>query len=259
EELIAASVVVAHAPRWLDAEMTSAIPQAASKRKIPVALLWERWHEYRSFLVWDDTLANPGNARGDCCDPKDVPYVQLYRKCNAAGVLSKDAHIEKLGGHALSHEFVHRARDYARAITPVISIRLAGVIFPIAAAAALAESLRGLVQLWTRLPDTAKAVILLGALLALLHPASRKWLFELFQRAADILTVAMDVISNVISHMASLHAQSLTAVESNLALTMALTRRPGRLRSAPRIRVREHRRRAHVLSPVVKGAQITRE
>jgi len=233
EELIAATVVVAHAPRWLDTDMASAIPKAASKRKVSEQLLRERWLEYRSLLVWDNSLTSPANTRGACCDPKDVPYVQLYRKRNAMGVLSNDAHIKQLGGHALPHEFVRTARDYARAVTPVISIRIAGVVIPVVAAAVVVESLRGLASLWARLPAPAKALIVLGAIVALLHPTSRKWFADVCERDATVLAMSMDVVSGVISDMASLHAQSLEAAESSLALTLALTRRPELRHSEP--------------------------
>jgi hypothetical protein len=226
EELIAATVVVAHAPRWLDTDMASAIPKVAARRKVSEKLLWERWLEYRSLLVWDETLVNPAATCGNCCDPKDVPYVQLYRKRNAMGVLSNDAHIGQLGGHALPHEFVRRARDYARAVTPVISIRVAGVVVPVLTAAVLVESLRGLIRLWLRIPDQAKALIVFGAIIALLHPNSRKWLADVCQRGGETLGVAVEVISGVVSDMASLHAESLKAAESNLALALAFTQQP---------------------------------
>jgi hypothetical protein len=51
EELITATVVVAHAPRWLDADMTSALPKVAAKRKVSDLLLWEEWVKYRSLLT----------------------------------------------------------------------------------------------------------------------------------------------------------------------------------------------------------------
>jgi hypothetical protein len=230
--------------------MASAIPKAAAKRKVSETLLWERWLEYRSLLVWDELLASPGNTHGDCCDPKDVPYVQLYKKRNAMGVLSNDAHIEQLGGHALPHEFVRRARDYARAVTPVISIRVAGVVLPVVAAAVLVESLRGFASLWARLPDPVKALTLVGVIVALLHPASRKWLADLCERGAEVLATAMEIISRVISDMACLHAQSLEAAEANLAQALALTRRPETPLVAP---VRQRRRRS---TGVAKGTAV---
>jgi hypothetical protein len=225
EELITATVVVAHAPRWLDADMTSALPKVAAKRKVSDLLLWEEWVKYRSLLVWDDTLTQPANADCDCCDPKDVPYVQLYRKRNAFGILSNDTHIEQLGGHALTHEFVQRTRAYARAVTPVISIRVAGVVLPILTAVVFVQSLRGLVGLWGRLPDPAKGLVALGAIVALLHPASRKWLAKMIEGSGEALEIAMSVISEVVSDMASLHAQSLKVAESSLTLALDLTRR----------------------------------
>jgi hypothetical protein len=251
EELIAATVVVAHAPRWLDTDMVSAIPKAAAKRKVSQELLWQRWLEYRSLLVWDDSLANPADTRRDCCDPKDVPYVQLYRKRSAMGILSTDAHIEQLGGHALPHEFVQRARAYARAVTPVISIRFAGVAVPLAAASVFAESLRGLAALWERIPLPVKGLILVGTIVALLHPTSRKWLADACERGAEVLAMSMDVVSGVMMDMARLHAESLKVAESNLALALAFTRRPEPRRIAP-----ARRRTGHTTS-TLKGDEAT--
>jgi hypothetical protein len=89
EELIRSTVVVAHAPRWLDVEMASAIRQASRQYRVPSETLRDGWKEFRALLVWDETLREPGEA-GGCCDPKDLPYVLLERKIGADGILSRD-------------------------------------------------------------------------------------------------------------------------------------------------------------------------
>src|ERR1700674_240875 len=48
EELIRSTVVVAHAPRWLDVEMESAIEQTSRQYGVATEELRERWKEFQT-------------------------------------------------------------------------------------------------------------------------------------------------------------------------------------------------------------------
>jgi hypothetical protein len=127
EELIRSTVVVAHAPRWLDVEMASAIEQASRQYGLPTEALRERWKEFQALFIWGETLREPGQASSECCDPKDLPYVLLERKIGADGILSRDRHIGKLGGHPLTLDFVLSTRGYAREVVKTITLRVGGI------------------------------------------------------------------------------------------------------------------------------------
>jgi predicted nucleic acid-binding protein len=179
EELIRATVIDAYAPRWLDCEMESAIVQTAAKRKLAVEALRLEWQSYRLLLKWDDSLRAPDTIGPSQIDPKDAPYIQLEGRIAAHGILSKDAHIKRMGGHPLTLDFVLSARRYARGAVACISIRMMGVVISMVAVKALVESIRGLARALTALPEAAKVLLFVAMMAAVLHPGARK-------RIADI-------------------------------------------------------------------------
>src|ERR1700722_13032434 len=163
EELIRSTVVVAHAPRWLDVEMASAIEQTSIQYKVPTEELRKRWKEFRALLIWDETLREPGEGGSECCDRKDLPYVLLERKIGADGILSRDRHISKLGGHPLTVDFVLSTRGYARAVVKSITLRVGGIVVPLASLIILAGVLRSIGKGIAALPPPIKALLLASA------------------------------------------------------------------------------------------------
>lgn len=176
EEMVKATVIEVFAPRWLDREMASAIPQAAAKSSVSESLLWVRWLEFRALLKWDESLPHPGEDSLGCCDPKDYPYVMLEQKLGADGILSKDHHIAQMGGHLLTLDFVLSARSYARAAVISVNLRVLGVLVPTIALMAVVELLRRTARAFAALPSEVRAVVLIGASIALLHPGCRGWI-----------------------------------------------------------------------------------
>jgi hypothetical protein len=79
-----------------------------------------------------------------------------------------------MGGHSLSHDFVLSTRAYARAIVPVLSIRLLGVVVPVAAGGLLVEGLSAAARALSKIPEPVKALPIISALGALAHPGFRK-------------------------------------------------------------------------------------
>lgn len=243
EELIRATVLVAHAPRWLDTEMASAIPQAAARCGVSGPLLWKQWAEFRSLIVWHEGLRGPGGGQEGCCDPKDAPYIELEGKLGASGILTKDPDVAKMGGHSLSHEFVLSTRAYARAIVPVVCLRLCGLVIPTVASAALVELARAAASTMRRIPDPAKFLLIVSALGALANPGVRKRLGELCASLCDVLAAAGPVVREALTVLVSLHAESLAAAEAHLATAVSAVRPPRNLRARPRVRRRRARTR----------------
>jgi hypothetical protein len=234
EGLIRATVLVAHAPMWLDAEMVSAIPQAAASCKVSELLLWKQWGEFRTLIIWDEALREPRAPQGGCCDPKDAPYIELETKLRASGILTKDSDIAKMGGHCLSHQFVLSTRAYARAIVPVVGIRLLGVVIPVVAGAVLVESVRAAARAVSRIPDPVKVLLIVSALGAFVHAGFRKRLGKFCVSLGDLLAVAGPVMQEALTVLASLHAKSLAAAETHLATSVSLVRPPPVLTRRPR-------------------------
>lgn len=215
EELVKATVMDVFAPRWLDTEMKSAIAQAAARSKLPEIALWMRWLEFRQILKWDDSLREPVHVPG-CCDPKDVPYVTLQEKLSADGILSKDAHIRKLGGHPLTLDFVLSARDYARAAVTSVSIRVFGTLLPAVSIIALGQVLKHTGRAISKIPKPVQMLLVVGAILALLHPTSRAWIQDRLARLGAVLTPLWNAIVELTTTLTKLHAEHYLLAQVHL-------------------------------------------
>jgi len=187
EECIKSSVMQVYAPAWLDREMTkSAIPQVARRKNIPESALQDLWIEYRKQLVWDERFPGPEHFPDVEGDIKDVPYVALQECISAAGILSYDKDIEKLGGKSLTLTFVFSVRTYARAATYSVSIYAWGTLISVLALGALCQIIKGVCTSVSKLPDGVKVALLIGAAVAVLHPAPRGKLREFLQNTGAL-------------------------------------------------------------------------
>jgi predicted nucleic acid-binding protein len=247
EELVKATVIDVFAPRWLETEMvSSAIPKAAKRRKVSEIELLARWLEFRALLKWDESLREPGTPSSGC-DPKDLPYVLLQQKLNADGILSKDAHIARMGGHPLTLDFVFSTRNYARSAVTTVTIRVMGTVLGTVAIMALVDLLRSITRAFATLPNPIKALLLIGGAIALLHPASRRWLAD---RCADACTMIEPAARGVMECVTALAATSAAAESRASAHLVEATRavRPKRNSIGVAPRARRRRSRARVPS-----------
>lgn len=212
EELVRATVIEAFAPRWLEADIASAIPQVAAKRKLSEAELWSRWQSYQMLLKWDETWVVPPEAADSVCDPKDLPYVLLEKAIQARGVLSNDRDIEKMGGTRLTLDFVFSVRQYARASVITVGIRVYGVMVGTVAIEVLGRLLAGIGKLMAQLPAGLKAILLMAAIVAIIHPATQAKLVQRLRSIAPALGQLLIGLSTVIQDVTEVaHEKRLEA------------------------------------------------
>lgn len=221
EETIRAGALRVHAPRWLDEEMkNSAIPAVAARRKISEPALQELWIGYREQLVWDERFNSPEEFSGTSDNPKDMPYVALQSVVSAAGVLTKDHGIAALGGKPLALDFVFCVREYARATTVCVGIRLGGTIIGWLSVAALLECIRGLASVAGRLPPWAKAILVVGAFAVVLHPRLRERVLNLLRGTGAAVEAIWPQLQRMIV-LAQEKQQEAAAAEKGAALLLA--------------------------------------
>jgi predicted nucleic acid-binding protein len=237
EELIRATVIDAYAPRWLDFEMPSAIAQTAAKRKMSAEALWVEWQCYRQLLKWDESLRSPECLGIVDVDPKDAPYVHLEDKIFAHGILSKDAHIKRMGGHPLTLDFVFSARRYARGAVACVSIRVMGVMISTIALKAVVDALRATTRALTALPDGVKVLLLLSALLAVLHPGMRKSICDVGAEVGSLLAPIWNVLWEIAMAASALERDARSEATASLAEASAA------VKPCPQARLRRRRPR----------------
>ena len=188
EEVATSSTVEVHAPIWLDTEMvTSTIPQASKRRKIPEPALLQLWEEYKKQIIWDETLTAPEHDEYTEGDEKDVPYVVLQERIAAAAILSRDTAIDELGGKRVTLEFVLSVRSYARASTYSVSIRVGGAFITTLSVAFLIDIVKVLGSQIARLPDWLKIALIAVTVFAIVHPASRERLIGFLKGMGGVL------------------------------------------------------------------------
>lgn len=218
EEAAASSVLRIHAPRWLDAEMTgSAIPQVARAHAIPENALQDLWVKYRGQLIWDESLKTP-EAFEESNNPKDMPYVALQCAVAAAGILTKDKGMERLGGKPLRLDFVLAIREYARATAFCVGVRFGGTMIGWVSIAALVEGIRGLALLVTKLPPWGKALCLVGVLVVVLHPKLRARVLDLLGDAWSAAEFAAPELQRLIVTMQEKQQEADAAQEKSVLL-----------------------------------------
>jgi predicted nucleic acid-binding protein len=247
EELIIATVVDVHAPRWLEAEMASAIPQVAAKRKLSEPQLRRAWTEYARLLRWDETLREPGPEGTGYRDPKDLPYLALEQKLSADGILTKDVDISAMGGHLLTLDFVLSARGYARAAVATVSLRLTGVALTLAALKLCSELVRAAARKVGALPAPVKVALLVGGLFLLVHPGARRWLTERLDALGTVVAPLAAGISEISATVLALHDEAQARAADSLATASGAVRpRTLPTPTAPTIRRRRATRRRMV-------------
>ena len=224
EELIRSTVVVAHAPRWLDIEMVSAVAQVSRQYGLPAEALWARWREFQTLIVWDETLREPGEVGGEWCDPKDLPYVLLERKLQADGILTRDRHMARMGGHPLTLDFVLSSRNYAREVVKTVTLRVAGVVVPVASLMILDGVLRSIGKGVAALPPSVKALLVTAGLVALAHPRSRQWLVERCVDVGMALTSAGSSLIEMVSRLMAMDREAQAKAREHLASASSLVK-----------------------------------
>jgi hypothetical protein len=128
----------------------------------------------------------------------------------AYGILTKDAHIARMGGHPLTLDFVLTARGYARSAATILSIRVMGLVLPYAAVMTVAEALKSLARGFGRLPEPIKGVLVLAGVIALLHPTSRKWISERCADACDAIAPLWPALLELSSDLSTTRAAAET-------------------------------------------------
>ena len=223
EECARAGTLLVHAPRWLDEEMTtSTIPQVAERKNLDRETILGLWSEYREIIEWDETLCAPEQLEGVIEDEKDAPYLALEKKIEAAGILSRDKHIAKMGGHTLPQDFVIVVRRYARASSVHLSIYVSGSLIGVLSVGALQALVGGLSKMISQMQPWAKWTLAAGAILAVVHPKSRKF----FQKKLKSTLNLGESVAPQLLQLIDLAGQKQLEAEACLAITQDFISEP---------------------------------
>lgn len=180
-EVIQAGTLIAYAPEHLRKEVEEKLPYVSKKRKVSLDELqveWTSYQEHLKFIEVDDAELEPYK---DSVDPDDAPFVVLSKILGLPGVISKDPHIEKLGGKRINIDIRLALRDYSRSAVIVYSIRVGGVLFSAVSVGTIlriVQAISALSKGIAKFSDQSKLILLSVVILVFIIPDSRKYILN---------------------------------------------------------------------------------
>ena len=192
-EVIDAGTAEVYAPTALIAEVDKYIVPLADKHCVDVELLLKEWTSLRTHLKIIQPKGGDVSQYPNSIDPKDVPFVALAAEIRAAGVLSRDPHIERLGGQRIPIDCMLHLRDYSRSRAVELGLKVGGISISgitIGGAAIFVKGIAALGRAFANAPPLVKLLVLAGMAFCVLHRPTRTKLASL---ASGSLSLAKEV------------------------------------------------------------------
>lgn len=178
-EVMDCGIVVTIAPMKLYEEVDEHLPRIAQTEGIAIEKLRSAWFEFQARIEFRIVQEN-GDVEGiNVVDPDDLAFVTLYLTSDVHAVLTHDKDISRMGAETLGINEVMRVRDYARAKSPEVTIRVGGMLVvgvAIGGLVALVKLIAGLLRSFSKLSPEVQMLLVAGAIFAVLHPTTRKML-----------------------------------------------------------------------------------
>ncbi|TLS66188.1 PIN domain-containing protein [Mariprofundus erugo] len=230
-EVIAAETIDVYAPPALLDEVEEKIPLLAADKGIDVGLLLKEWEQYKPRLKVKEPEAARVTRLKHGVDPDDAFFVALAEDISAHGVITKDRHIEMMGGNWITVECVTSLRDYSRAIAVSMEIKVSGVVLSGVAIGAVRQLLLGIKALASaisRAPDWVKLVLIAGAFFVIFHPGARAKMVQWVQSVVTGIEGVTPLIAEHIAEAAALSEKHGAEANAHLEKAMLELDRQGR-------------------------------
>lgn len=202
-EVMDCGIVVTIAPLKLSEEVNRHIPRLAEAEHVPVEKLLFAWFEFQTRIEFHQT-EQFAKFEGPIVDPDDVEFVTLYLNSDVDAVLTHDKDISRMGAETLNLADLTRVRDYARAKSPEVTLRVGGILITGVASGgfvALLKLVAAALRAFSKLSPDVQICLVLGAVLAALHPATRKTFRAGVSAIADTLKGPAAVFGEVFAEV----------------------------------------------------------
>jgi predicted nucleic acid-binding protein len=177
QEVIGSRTVIAFAPESLRKEVQAHITEIAIELGVSEVRLQHEWQKYEQVLHFYDPEPVASEASERVRDLKDLPFVCLSTLVGAAAVYTRDKDVPAMGALAITPEVISLLRDYSRAASIEITIKVEGAVILVAGIETirlLFVLLSGLIAQSAKLSKETRVALLLIGAIALLQPSSRK-------------------------------------------------------------------------------------
>jgi len=175
-ESIEAGVAVFLAPEYVKQEIEKYYEAIAADTRTTVAEVQKEWTQFQQYVGFYAPQERPSSSE-TYADIKDFPYVATWREVDAQAVYTADPHLAAMGAAVVSVFIDTQLRDYARASTVQIAVRIGSSLSVFVGwefLRRLYNLLLRLVHALRRLPPEAQAIVAAAGTLALLHPGTRE-------------------------------------------------------------------------------------
>ena len=203
-EAIDSGAVIAVAPAFLRQEIEKYIPLIASETGVSVEVANSEWARVESLIRF--YAPNGDGAEFALVDPKDLPYALTARELDADFVRTTDPHFKQMGFAVIGTELDLVLRDYARATSVLVSVKLGSGLALTFGIELLAELIRGIVEMIQKLPSAVKLILGTAVVIALLHPTSREKLLhalkKIWERLREAKPVLLSISQGAVRHLA---------------------------------------------------------
>jgi hypothetical protein len=215
-EAIDSGAVIAVAPVFLRQEIEKYLPLIASEEGVSGEAANAEWERIQRIIRFYAPTGD--SAEFALVDPKDSPYALTARELDADFVRTSDQHFVRMGVPVIEPDLDHVLRDYARATSVIVTVKLGSGLALTFGIQAFVEAIQGITEMIRKLPPAVK--LILGALLviALLHPTSREklaqWLKKIWERLRKTKPVLVSISQGAVKHLAEAAKNSRTTGEA---------------------------------------------
>jgi hypothetical protein len=221
-ESIEAGVAVFLAPEYVKQEIEKYYEAIAADTRTTVAEVQKEWTQFQQYVGFYAPQERPSSSEA-YADIKDFPYVATWREVDAQAVYTADPHLAAMGAAVVSVFIDTQLRDYARASTVQIAVRIGSSLSVFVGW----EFLRGLYNFLVRLvhalrwlPPEAQAIVAAAGALALLHPGTREGLRKVWNSLKT--SAAVQALCDTFVEFGSQSAEAVEKAHSNFERLQAV-------------------------------------
>lgn len=199
QEVLAAGTVVAYAPPQLELEVLRHLPRIAREANVPVEVLQTEWLAYRTRIRF--RAVAEGERPAHVQDPDDLPYLYLRAEIGAEAIYSKDTDVVAMDAPVVGAEIILALRDYSRAASVDVSIKMGGTIAVVASGAVLVKLWEGVRRFFSavgNLPPWVKWMLAGVVAAAVIHPTGRMWLRQVARSLPTRMRGSLDFLVPIV-------------------------------------------------------------
>jgi len=208
-EAIDAGVVIAYAPIFLKQEIEKYLPVIAIDTGMSIEVATAEWQRVQSLIRFYTPIGD--GRKFAVVDPKDSDYVLTWQELDADFVRTGDyRHFARMGATVIGPELDQVLRDYARATSVLVTVKLGSGFALTFSVMAFIEMVKGITEIIRKLPPTVKVILLTAVALVLLHPASREKLIRWAKTVWERLRETKPMLAPILQEAAKYLDEAMT-------------------------------------------------